>query len=218
MSKEIFSIQKTFETSEKMNCVICCDEYGEHKVESSFISNIEYFHTNIFDEYENEKYNEWNSVITDYCLKTHSDLPSSLNSLITKYSERQSININLEQLSLLKLAENAYQAYIFESDNNENNSFVEPSLESLLQFLRFLPSYANTNSVYLDEKTGCFGLIMQGSASNKPTLNLLLRENKEVIFSYVKRRNKLMKISGRAYFGDHLDDSSEISKLISWLK
>ena len=45
-----------------------------------------------------------------------------------------------------------------------------------------------------------------------------MQDNKEIIFSYIKRRKKMIKISGRAYFNDEYEDSCEIKRLIRMIR
>jgi len=111
-----------------------------------------------------------------------------------------------------------YDRYLSESEDNLVNDFHQPSSNSFLQLIRFIPDFPERNlEVYLDEKTGCFGVTIKNRTKEKPILNLLMKENKEVIFSFIKKKNKIIKISGRAYFNDHLDDSDEIKKIIRML-
>jgi hypothetical protein len=108
--------------------------------------------------------------------------------------------------------------YISESNENTLNKFTVPSSKSLLQLIRFLPDFPDKNlNFYIDEMSGCFGVIIKPSSSKSSVLNLLMKENMEIVYSYVKRRNKIMKIRGVAYFNDDLNDSDEIRKIIGFI-
>ncbi len=108
-----------------------------------------------------------------------------------------------------------YKEYQQEAREKELNQFHEVSANSFLQLIRFIPELPKQNlDVYLDERTGCFGVIIRPEIKSKPILNLLMQDNKEIIFSYIKRRKKIIKISGRAYFNDEYEDSCEMRRLI----
>ena len=131
---------------------------------------------------------------------------------LTKYIKN---NAAARYYLFLKEIQKAYESYLAESAENDNNPFATPSLQSLIQLIRFIPEFPEKNiAIYLDAETGFFGVIIQAEDDGKPLLNLLMQDNKEVIFSYIKHRHKIIKISGRAYFNDHLEDSDEISKIL----
>ena len=111
-----------------------------------------------------------------------------------------------------------YNMYLNEAKNKKLNEFHSVSTESLLQLVRFIPDFPERNlKVYLDEMNGCFGVTIKVKSKEKPVLNLLMRENKEVIFSFIKRKKKIIKITGRAYFNDQFQDSSEIQNIIKMI-
>jgi hypothetical protein len=126
---------------------------------------------------------------------------------------------NKSSLSIINDAENAFNRYVKDSFENKKNTLAVPSKDSLFQLSRFIPElYHLQSSVYVDEDSGCFGVILKSKNKSRPILNLLMRSDKEVTFSFIKKENGLIKISGRAYFNEHLEDSKEINNLLRMLK
>jgi len=112
-----------------------------------------------------------------------------------------------------------YREYKLEASKKKLNQFHEVSIDSFFQLIRFIPEFPKENlDIYLDERTGCFGVVIKSKHKSKPILNLLMQDNKEIIFSYIKRRKKIIKISGRAYFNDVYEDSCEMKKLIRMIR
>lgn len=156
--------------------------------------------------------NYWNNTLK---FDKHAD---NINLLISELIERNYSPKNskrqLRYEGFLKKTREAYTNYLSESEENDNNKFPAPSVESFYQLARFIPEFPDQHiDVYLDSSSGFFGVMIHTINNGTPLLNLLMQDNREVIFSYIKRKNKIIKISGRAYFNDDLDDSSEITKL-----
>ena len=130
-----------------------------------------------------------------------------------------SFNEEVFNRDLLDHAEEVYLEYSKEADSKNSNKFSPPSFESFFHLLRYIPEYSGLEkSVYIDEDSGSFGLILKVRKKSKPILNLLMSNNGEVLFSLVKREHGLVKISGRAFFNGNLEDSKEINNLIRMLK
>lgn len=129
-----------------------------------------------------------------------------------RYSEHEYLD---EYITFFHKISNRYKEYQEEAKEKKLNKFHEVSINSFFQLIRFIPEFPKQNlDIYLDEKTGCFGVIIKSKIKSKPLLNLLMQDNKEIIFSYIKRRKKIIKISGRAYFNDEYEDSCEMRRLI----
>jgi hypothetical protein len=163
----------------------------------------------------NEERSYWHKTLVDINDNNIDDLISNLSQQIGNYQGKK---VQYKYDVFLKKILETYHRYISESEENQVNKFHQPSYNSLLQLARFIPELPEDNlDVYLDEMTGCFGVIIKIQTKSKPVLNLLMKENKEVIFSFIKRKNKIIKISGRAYFNDCLEDSDEIKNIIRML-
>ena len=120
-----------------------------------------------------------------------------------------------EYSNFFNMISHKYKEYKLEANEKKLNKFHEVSIDSFFQLIRFIPEFPKQNiDVYLDERTGCFGVTIRSEVKSKPLLNLLMQDNKEIIFSYIKRRKKIIKISGRAYFNDEYEDSCEMRRLI----
>ncbi len=138
---------------------------------------------------------------------------TEITKFITKLSKSINKDLNDKYINILKKTNDSYNSYIEESHNSD---FAQPSLESLYQLARFIPDYPEENlDVFLDEKTGFFGVSIQSEKQGKPILNIVMKDNMELIFSFIKRNDKIIKISGRAYFNDDLSASSEINKILN---
>ncbi|WP_051916937.1 MULTISPECIES: hypothetical protein [unclassified Serratia (in: enterobacteria)] len=96
-------------------------------------------------------------------------------------------------------------------------SYVEASVQSLLQIFRYIPFIYDKNNLdfYIDGETGFFGILRQLKHKNKGTLNILVKDNSELIYSYVKRKNGIMKYSGRGYTGKDLRNSDGILAILN---
>lgn len=186
--------------------------YANH-VESISFTLSEIIKTHYLSDSEH-KLSYWNKFLVE--INTHNgDVANILSSLIEKSEQSEEYAAEYRYKAFFRKANGAHTRYLGDSKNNKLKLFHEPSANSLLQLVRFIPYYPGRNvDVYLDEMTGCFGVTISSNAKGRPILNLLMRENREVIFSFVKRRNKIIKISGRAYFNDDLNDSDEIKNII----
>ena len=157
----------------------------------------------------------WNTTLAEVADHNNHDIESLILNLSQSIESYHDSRVQHKYDSFFSKTYDAYYRYISDSNENKINKFPQPSHSSLLQLVRFIPELPEKSlDVYLDAITGCFGVTIQTKSREKPILTLLMRENKEVIFSFVKRKNKIIKISGRAYFNDHLDDSDEIKNII----
>jgi len=121
--------------------------------------------------------------------------------------------------SFVKSIQQAIDTY--EEDNYEasKNEFSDCSVNSLKQFVRYIPNFNMLHhKVYIDKDSGFFGIILKSSKKSKPMLNLLLQDNGEVIFSFIERKKGIVKISGRAHFNNNLEDSARIKHLLRMVK
>lgn len=119
----------------------------------------------------------------------------------------------------LRKIENAMEIYEHDIEESPKINFHDYSIESLKQLIRYIPDFEKlAHTVYIDRDSGFFGITLKSSKRAKPILNLLLDRNGEVIFSFIDRKKGIIKISGRAYFNNNLEDSSEIKHLLRMIK
>ncbi|WP_041736653.1 hypothetical protein [Colwellia psychrerythraea] len=171
--------------------------------------------------YETER-NSWNESllkICSYCedkkeLANQSNHFNDLLDFMANLAIEKSVHNRV-----LEDARNAFLTYYEDNKTNQLNKFPEPSVDSLMQLVRFIPEISRLkHNVYIDENTGAFGLTLKSSKKSKPILNLLMKENKEVTFSFIKKGKGIIKITGRAFFNHNLEDSHEIYNLIRMVK
>lgn len=125
---------------------------------------------------------------------------------------------NAEVGEFLHYVNNALQHYNKKiSDTSINCSVVNwhASAASFIEFIRYVPAFYNKPNVkvYIDEKTGFFGLIYKRTSVNSGTLNILVKDNYELEFSFAKRRKGVVTITGLAKFGKNLSNSDQITSL-----
>jgi hypothetical protein len=169
-----------------------------------------------------EDRNVWNDSLLKICTyckdETLSLIDSKRFNSILDYISSLTLNVEIDN----KVIEDARRAYInYHEDHisNKLNKFAEPSIDSLLQLVRFIPEVGRLeHSVYIDEDTGAFGLTLKSNKKSKPILNLLMKANKEITFSFIKKGKGMIKITGRAFFNHNLEDSHEIYNLIRMVK
>lgn len=94
------------------------------------------------------------------------------------------------------------------------------SAGSFIEFIRYVPAFYNKPNVkvYIDEKTGFFGLIYKRTSVNSGTLNILVKDNHELEFSFAKRRKGVVTITGVAKFGKDLSNSDQITSLFKLME
>jgi len=157
----------------------------------------------------------WDQALLSESVTSHTSIESLITSLIGYISESEGFQYSLKYDDFLEKTKEAYESYLSESAENNENKFPTPSRSSFFQLTRFVPEFPERDlDVYLDADTGFFGVMIKPEINGSPLLNLLMQDNKEVIFSYIKRNNKIIKITGRAYFNDDLNDSAEITKIL----
>ncbi|MBV7497856.1 hypothetical protein KW837_26660 [Pseudomonas sp. PDM24] len=101
----------------------------------------------------------------------------------------------------------------FEEATKEELPFAPPSLESLTYFLRYIPFFADTKAKsYIDRMTGRFGIILH---KNKNILDIQIREDSDIVFSYATPglKKSFPSFSGEAVVIDSID-SRQIQKLL----
>lgn len=179
---------------------------------------------NLFCETKSHDFNKvWNHAICSVHA-SHEDIKEYLYNLTSKIKSVDSDALNdvRPYREFVVKTYVAYRRYVASGNENKLNLYSSVSLHSLAQLLRFVPQFLSKNkdsSVYIDSESGCFGLVIQPkrAAKNKMVLNLLMKDNKEVIYSLVKKRAGIIKISGRAYFNENIDDSDEINNILVWV-
>ncbi|ELA7191271.1 MULTISPECIES: hypothetical protein [unclassified Vibrio] len=121
--------------------------------------------------------------------------------------------------SLLRSIQHAINTYEEDQHEASKNRFSDCSVNSLKQFVRYIPNF-NTlyHKVYIDKDSGFFGIVLKSSKKSKPMLNLLLQDNGEVTFSFIERKKGMIKISGRAHFNHNLEDSTQIKHLLRMVR
>lgn len=171
--------------------------------------------------YENER-NNWNKSLLTICsyYEGKKDLINHNNNFHTLLDFMTELTIDQNAHNrVLEDAKNAFLTYYEDNKSNKFNKFPEPSLDSLMQLVRFIPEVSKlTHNVYIDENSGAFGLTLKSNKRSKPILNLLMKENKEVTFSFIKKGKGIIKITGRAFFNHNLEDSHEIYNLLRMVK
>ncbi len=188
-------------------------EFVEYRFKSNYVSSTTNYTTVIDHTYEEER-TIWNTSIVEICKNCEKNNLESVLEYISRYTEASEIN-----KYILQEAQNAYVRYKEDNDLNHYNKLPEPSTDSLYQLIRFIPEINRLHhSVYIDEASGCFGVTLKSSKRTKPILNLLMKENKEVIFSFIKKGKGMIKITGRAFFNHNLEDSNEINNLLRMIK
>jgi len=183
-------------------------QISQHVTKSSMVNIIDSFYpvTTTNDRLD------WNQILGETA-----SFQTEINLFITELSKSiKKAKLHKEYLSFLKKAEKTYSLYSSEMEKTKKNKFKDPSLESLYQLVRFMPEYPRKDllHIYLDEMTGAFGLVIKSQSVGKPILNLLMKDNKEIVFSFIKKNTEIIKISGRAYFNNSLNDSHEIKKIL----
>jgi len=101
----------------------------------------------------------------------------------------------------------------FEEATKEDLPFAPPSLESLMYFLRYIPFFADTKAKsYIDRMSGRFGIILH---KNKNILDIQIREDSDIVFSYATPglKKNFPSFSGEAVIIDSID-SRQIQKLL----
>ena len=189
--------------SEKVQCSIF--EYND-------ISQSTFYSIETNDDLTREE-SYWNIILRG--VDNSQNIENAIQLYINEIKKRNFNEIKDEYTNFLNQISNKYIEYELEKKRKELNQFKDVSINSFFQLIRFIPEFPKEDiDIYVDERTGCFGVIIKPKIKSKPLLNLLMKENKEIIFSYIKRRKKIIKISGRAYFNDEYEDSCEMKRLI----
>ena len=94
------------------------------------------------------------------------------------------------------------------------------SAKSFIEFMRYIPAFYNKPGikVYIDDRTGFFGVIYKRTSSNAGTLNILVKDNHEIDFSFAKRKKGVITITGVAKFGKNLDNSDQIRSVFKLME
>lgn len=175
---------------------------------------------NDFEEDNNNSLSDvWNNnfIMSDILSSTKIECAlESLSSIVDATLNSDWTDYHHDIINSIKLA---HEQYLSDCKEAHLKTFPHTSAESLKQFARFIPEFKDfLYNVYVDEVSGEFGLTLRSKPTSRTVLNLLMQENKEVVFSYVTKGAGLVKISGRAYFNNNLEDSSYIRKLLRMMK
>lgn len=99
--------------------------------------------------------------------------------------------------------------YLVEMEENE--SLVKrPSSGSLLNLFLYLPQLPLEADIYIEHDSGFFGVSLR---KGKDRLALTVKDNREVIYSFVSLDLGIAKISGRSYISD-FRESKKLKKVI----
>jgi len=87
-------------------------------------------------------------------------------------------------------------------------------LASLKQVLRYFPELAkHDGEVFIDYDTNFFGIIYKKTRYGRGTLNLLIQDKNEIMFSYAHKIKRIGAISGTARFSKAFANSEDIRKI-----
>ncbi|EIM5862999.1 TPA: hypothetical protein MB809_005253 [Klebsiella pneumoniae] len=123
-------------------------------------------------------------------------------------------------LGYVKNAVSHYKSKKDESQEELTPVKLYSSAKSFIEFMRYIPAFYNKLGikVYIDDRTGFFGVIYKRTSFNAGTLNILVKDNHEIDFSFAKRRKGVVTITGVAKFGKHLDNSDQIRSVFKLME
>ncbi|WP_162823470.1 hypothetical protein, partial [Klebsiella pneumoniae] len=159
---------------------------------------------------ENSVWESWNDDV-----KTLDCSGDGYESILKHY---ESLELSGEFLLFFKKIRSAISVYNREYEFCTGD--LEPSLQAIVQLIRYAPELAAKKDaqIYFDKKSECFGLIYKQTKKSKGTLNLIVTTNNEIIFSFVRKVSGVVKVTGRAYIGDSLDNSIAIKSLFKMME
>ncbi|TOM61545.1 hypothetical protein CGH73_25820, partial [Vibrio parahaemolyticus] len=104
---------------------------------------------------------------------------------------------------------------IYYNEYNCESLTIESSIRALVQLIRYAPELSKKKDaqVYYDSKLECFGVIYKQTKKKKGTLNIIIKENNEIMFSLARKMTGVIRFTGKAYIGDSLDNSRGIKAL-----
>jgi len=167
----------------------------------------------IYQDYDYQS-NNWHSFLRASMIHHESSIENIFAEIEEVLKKDKNYKINKNYSNFINKIKKEYTEYQTEAEEKKIKAFKPVGIDSLFQMLRFMPELTKKDlNIYLDADTGCFGVVLQVNNSTKSFLNLLMQNNGEVIFSLIERHNKIVKVSGRAYFNDDYRDSNKIKKL-----
>ena len=114
---------------------------------------------------------------------------------------------------LLDKLRHAINDYLFE--RQEGSDFLSKlSSQSLLNLFLYLPQLPCDSDVYIEQDSGFFGVSLNKGADK---LAITVKDNREIIYSFVSIDLGLTKFSGRGYISD-VRESIKLKKIIRILK
>ncbi|MGF6103223.1 hypothetical protein [Enterobacter sp. A4] len=118
-------------------------------------------------------------------------------------------------LEYIKNAITRHKEKVTERRRELSHEHLYTAAKSFMEFLRYVPAFSVKRNikVYIDDKTGYFGIIYKKSIHNAGTLNILVKDNFEIDFSYARKRKGVITITGIAKFGKHHENSDQILSL-----
>lgn len=181
---------------------------------------------------------EWNSCLKPYNVtkrgKEHvvtldeTKNNESLQSSLSLKEDGDGFNYIVDALSegkqddvkkFLGYIKNAVSYYKIKNSDSQGKLTTSSAI-SFIEFMRYIPAFYNKDGikVYIDDRTGFFGVIYKKTSSNSGTLNILVKDNYEIDFSFAKRRKGVITITGVAKFGKHLDNSGQIRSVFKLME
>lgn len=174
-----------------------------------------------FSDNPNNELNYWREALSSPDI-TSMDVPEIVDYFYHSIEKYKNQTVKDRYAPYLDKIRSTYNSYIAQSEELGGN-FKTPSTQSLVQLNRFfpdnLPSTGINLDIYLDIDTGCFGVSITSTfkPKDKRILKILMMDNDEMYYTIIKKRNQILKRTGRAYYGTDLDDSDEIKNIIGMI-
>lgn len=189
----------------------------------------------------NSRWQEWESILEKveiyeeshdaYCLNSKDSNENSMG-CIGKYEDHFQHLCNItNNLSEESQNSEVFLRYVRNAIAHHKNKVVQrkrilsaehlyTAAKSFMEFLRYVPAFSVKPEikVYVDDKTGYFGIIYKKTIYNAGTLNILVKDNFEIDFSYAKKRKGIVTITGVAKFGRHHENSDQILSLFKLME
>lgn len=144
----------------------------------------------------NEFHNRLNKIIAE-----SNDVDYILNKIT---SDDIDIKVILEEISII----------ISEIEEKHISMHIN-SLYFLLYIIPFIKKI--NHSIYFDKEIGLFGVMFVKEIKHRDVLNIVFSSNKELIFSYITRKNGINKISGAMHIDD-LESIEDINLILDMIR
>lgn len=118
---------------------------------------------------------------------------------------------SLHSDTLMEKVSETLNHYLAEMHEENDGRRKYPSEASLFQFFRYVHEIPATADVYIDSDSGFIGVSLR--AVNGDRLSLIVKDNKEIIYSLISKGEGVSKFSGRGFIGKN-KDSRKIRKII----